>query len=210
MNGAINRLLPAVDWFRPEQAKDMLVDGRGVVLEIPATRFGYPALGAMPAPLAVGRNSYRLSGWLNPWTVVGRYCSLSHKVDIGVPVVGGGGLCNTFEDRLLYAANPADAPLTIIGSDVWIGVGACVLQGARIGHGAVVGGCSVVTTDVPPYAVVAGNPARLIRYRFPPETIARLLASTWWMLPQDLVERLPRDDIETSLRIAEGYGRRRR
>lgn len=68
----------------------------------------------------------------------------------------------------------------VIGNDVWIGHSALVLAGVTIGHGAVVGAGSVVTKDVPPYAVVAGNPARLIRYRFAQETVNSLLASEWW------------------------------
>lgn len=68
----------------------------------------------------------------------------------------------------------------VIGNDVWIGVNACVLSGVRIGDGAVVGACSVVTRDVPPYAIVAGNPARLVRKRFDDETIEELLKIKWW------------------------------
>ena len=71
---------------------------------------------------------------------------------------------------------------TYIGSDVWIGRSAMVMEGVSIGHGAVVGAGSVVTKDVPPYALVAGNPARLLRYRFGEETIKELLAIQWWGL----------------------------
>ena len=67
-----------------------------------------------------------------------------------------------------------------IGSDVWIGVGARVRGGTTIGHGAIVGAGSVVTRDVPPYAVVAGSPARLVRYRFDEDDIAFLLDFRWW------------------------------
>jgi phosphonate metabolism protein (transferase hexapeptide repeat family) len=72
-----------------------------------------------------------------------------------------------------------------IGHDVWIGHGAIVLPGRRIGTGAVVGAGSVVTKDVPDYAVVVGNPARVIRFRFPPEIAERLLALAWWNWPHD-------------------------
>lgn len=91
----------------------------------------------------------------------------------------------------------------VIGSDVWIATGAFIAPGVRIGHGAVVGAGSVVTRDVPPYAVVAGNPARVIRHRFDPDTVARLLALAWWTWPAETIERnLPlmmRSDIEAFL-----------
>lgn len=67
-----------------------------------------------------------------------------------------------------------------IGNDVWIGRGATVLPGVSIGHGAVVGADAVVTRDVPPYAIVAGNPARVIRFRFSEATIPRMLEIRWW------------------------------
>ena len=67
-----------------------------------------------------------------------------------------------------------------IGSDVWIGHGAVIASGVRIGHGAVVGSLAVVTKDVPPYGIVGGNPARLIKYRFDEDRVARLLAIAWW------------------------------
>ena len=61
------------------------------------------------------------------------------------------------------------------GSDVWVGRGAVFMSGVTVGHGAVIATRAVVTKDVPPYAVVAGNPARVVRQRFPPDVQARLL-----------------------------------
>jgi carbonic anhydrase/acetyltransferase-like protein (isoleucine patch superfamily) len=75
----------------------------------------------------------------------------------------------------------------LVGSDVWVGAFATVLSGVTIGDGAVVGAAAVVARDVPPYAVVVGNPARVVRYRFPPETVARLLAIRWWDWPEERV-----------------------
>lgn len=74
---------------------------------------------------------------------------------------------------------------TMIGHDVWVGDNALIKQGVTIGTGAVVGMGSVVTSNVEPYSIVAGNPARLIRMRFDEATCKSLLASKWWELPSE-------------------------
>lgn len=80
----------------------------------------------------------------------------------------------------------------IIGHDVWIGYGATILSGVNIGNGAVVGAKAVVTKDVPPYAIVAGNPARIVKFRFTPRQINRLLAIAWWDWPEgEIIAALP-------------------
>ena len=68
----------------------------------------------------------------------------------------------------------------VIGNDVWIGANAFITSGVTIGDGAVIAALAVVTKDVPPYAIVGGNPARVLRYRFPADVIDRLLQVTWW------------------------------
>jgi len=77
-----------------------------------------------------------------------------------------------------------------IGNDVWIGRSAIVLSGVNIGDGAVVGAGSVVTKDVPPYAIVAGNPAKLIRYRFEEGIIEKFNKIKWWEFDDDKLKRL--------------------
>ena len=67
-----------------------------------------------------------------------------------------------------------------LGHDVWVGHGAIVLPGVTIGTGAVIAAGAVVTRDVEPYAIVAGTPARFVRWRFEPDTAARLLRLCWW------------------------------
>lgn len=79
-----------------------------------------------------------------------------------------------------------------IGHDTWIGHGAVVRPGLRIGHGAIVGAAAVITRDVPDYTIVVGNPARVLRPRFEPQIAARLLALAWWDWPHEkLRENLP-------------------
>ena len=79
---------------------------------------------------------------------------------------------------------------TVVGNDVWIGMEAVILPGIGIGHGAIAGAKSVVTHDVPPYAIVAGNPARVVRLRLPEAQVEALLASRWWELPPEKVSQL--------------------
>jgi phosphonate metabolism protein (transferase hexapeptide repeat family) len=97
-----------------------------------------------------------------------------------------------------YFAGEADEPALFawrrarrvtIGHDVWIGHGAIVLPGRSIGDGAVVAAGAVVTKDVPAYAIVAGNPARPIRQRFPAEIAARMQALAWWDWPHSRLRR---------------------
>jgi acetyltransferase-like isoleucine patch superfamily enzyme len=80
-----------------------------------------------------------------------------------------------------FSVHFLDTPKRVsIGHDVWVGRNAIILPGVNVGHGAVVAAGSVVTKDVPPYAIVGGNPAKLIRYRFADETLRRLLLIQWW------------------------------
>ncbi|WP_035758246.1 CatB-related O-acetyltransferase [Hugenholtzia roseola] len=94
-----------------------------------------------------------------------------------------------------------------IGNDVWIGYKATIMAGVRIGDGAIIGSQAVVTADVPPYSIVAGNPARLIRKRFSEETIAALLQVRWWDWDSEKLSRhlhlLTGNDIEALKKIAE-------
>jgi virginiamycin A acetyltransferase len=87
---------------------------------------------------------------------------------------------------------PGDLPYkgdTVVGNDVWIGYDALIMPGVNIGHGAIVGSRSVVTGDVPPYAIVGGNPAVVIKSRFAPPIVEELLRIAWWDWPIDKVSR---------------------
>jgi virginiamycin A acetyltransferase len=98
----------------------------------------------------------------------------------------GEGWEKGFDPATWSAENRGD---TVIGPDVWIGTEAALMPGVSIGAGAIVSARAVVTRDVPPFAIVAGNPARVVRHRFDPETTRRLLAVAWWDWPVDRVTR---------------------
>lgn len=127
--------------------------------------------------------------------IIGKFCQIADGVQIitasanhrydGVTsypfaIFGGGPAAGR-------PSMPEPGPDTVIGHDVWLGQGVRVLPGARIGSGCIVGAGAVVAGDVPPYAIVAGNPARVIRMRFPEDTITRLLDLAWWDWP---IERI--------------------
>lgn len=78
---------------------------------------------------------------------------------------------------------------TEIGNDVWIGYEALFMPGVKIGNGAIISSRSVVTGDVPAYAIVGGNPAKVVRYRFDTETIAKLEDIAWWNWPVEKISR---------------------
>ena len=87
---------------------------------------------------------------------------------------------------------PEDLPSrgdTVVGNDVWIGYDALVMPGVKIGNGAIVAARAVVVKDVPAYAVVGGNPAKVLKSRFPPETVAALEQIAWWNWPVEKITR---------------------
>ncbi len=125
---------------------------------------------------------------------VGHYTSIAP----GVKVFLGGehrmDWVTTFPFNVLWASakhhkgHPKTKGNVLIGSDVWIGTDALITSGVTIGDGAVIGARAVVTRDVPPYAVVAGNPARVLKFRFDEVTIERLLSLKWWTWSQPEIE----------------------
>jgi len=78
---------------------------------------------------------------------------------------------------------------TRIGNDVWIGANAVIAKGLTVGDGAVIGANAMVTKDVPPYAIVVGNPGRILKYRFEKEVIDELLDLKWWDLPMEVIRK---------------------
>ena len=88
---------------------------------------------------------------------------------------------------------------TTIGNDVWIGAKAIIKCGVTIGHGAVVAGGTFVSKDVPPYAIVGGVPAKVIKYRFDEATIQQLLELEWWNIPIEHLANIRFDDINSAI-----------
>lgn len=159
----------------------------------------------------MGRYSYIGSGFIYPNTTIGRFCSIGINVVIGL---GSHPLDWLSTSSVQYNAAEfskitdiktnnkySEDKETIIKNDVWIGTNACIMAGVVINDGAVVGTGAVVTKDVPPYAIVVGVPARIIRYRFEPNIIEKLLKSKWWEKDFSELKELPFNDINSCLAI---------
>lgn len=153
---------------------------------------GYNSLlaGSVLSDVKLGRFTYIAGGARITRTDFGAFCSVGPD-----SLVGGLGPHPTdwisthpgFYSTLRQAGHSfADAQLfedvtrTTVGSDVWIGARAVVLDGVTVGDGAVIGAGAIVVKDVPPYAVVGGVPAKIIRFRFSDETISLLRSLRWW------------------------------
>lgn len=158
-----------------------------------ATLGRYTEIGARTvfAESSLGDYSYVVNDSNIIYTTIGKFCSIAAHTRINPgnhPMQRASQSHFTYrasayfddaEDDAEFFAWRRSTPVTI-GHDVWIGHGAIVLPGRSIGTGAVVAGGAIVTKDVAPYTIVAGNPARPIRPRFPAETAERLLALAWW------------------------------
>lgn len=143
---------------------------------------------------------------------IGSYCSIADDVTIFVGGNHRADWITTFPIRLKLelVKEPEQGILSskgdvVIGSDVWIGYGATILSGVEIGHGAVIGARTVVTKPVPPYAIVAGNPGRVVGKRFSENQIGQLLSVKWWDWPAEKVianvELLCSDEIDGFCRL---------
>lgn len=142
-------------------------------------------------------------------STVGHYCTFGAKVAVNPFTHPTGWLSmhefqynqssfDTPEYRDCRKFNREKPKRCEIGHDVWIGHNAVVLCG-QIGTGAAIGAGAVVTKDVPPYAVVVGNPAKVLRFRFDEKTVRDLLASRWWELSLEELSGLPFNDVPAVL-----------
>ena len=130
--------------------------------------------------------------------VVGKYCSIADGALFLLNAGHRTDWVTTYPFSVLWndvcdiPGHPYKKGDIIIGNDVWIGARVTVMSGVAIGDGAVVAACSVVTRDVPPYTIVGGNPAKVIRRRFSDSEITALLRIQWWNWPRDrVVSALP-------------------
>ncbi len=151
---------------------------------------------------SLGEHSYIGVGSWATCCNIGPFCSIGANTNIGLtqhtlntistsPIFqlqkNATGVSWTDRD---YSPNTLDTPKTILEADVWVGSNAIIMPGITLHAGCVIGAGAVVTKDVPPYAIVAGVPARVLRYRFPPEIIERLLEIKWWDLPDEEITRV--------------------
>lgn len=156
----------------------------------------------------IGSYSYSGSNTIMNYSSIGKFCSLARNVDIGgfdhdyrkvttMPIFRFRQLCD--------GGNPeaGERELCRVGNDVWIAAGTQILHKASIGDGAVVGGGAVVTKDVPPYAIVTGIPAKIIKFRFDEKTIADLMDIKWWDWPEAIIleniEWMIKNDINSDV-----------
>lgn len=161
----------------------------------------------------VGDHTYaQASGNIYRHTRIGRYCSMANNVSIGVfqhPVTWLSTHPFQYDRRLNPAlkadtmpqpiADKSSKGLTQIGNDVWIGENAIIMTGITIGDGAIIGAGAVVTKDVPPYAIVVGVPARILRYRFDEPTIKQLLTLQWWELEPEEMDGVDFSDVHQAI-----------
>ena len=156
-------------------------------------------------------------------SLIGRFCSIAGRISIGAqehptdcvsPHILFGGGCDWAEADAFRARNPQmtarhlakQGELTArlgtveIGNDVWIGEGAYIRKGVTIGDGAIIASHAVVTRDVPPYAIVGGTPAKIIRYRFDPEIIEELMRLQWWLYGLTALEGVDMTDPNQAIR----------
>lgn len=163
--------------------------------------------------VTMGRYSYMGKNNSVANTTIGSFCSIASYC-----AIGGGAhpldMVSTspvfYEGKNGFNKHFSNIPTEVnkaveIGNDVWIGEAVFINDGLKIGTGAVIGAHSVVTKDVPPYAIVAGAPAKILRYRFDEETIQKLLASRWWEWSD---EELAKADFSSPDKLLAGTARK--
>lgn len=158
-----------------------------------------------------GKNSYAGPGFCvsSLETSVGSFCSIAQNVTLGTTQHPTDFLStHPFTYFPLMKLNEAQRQVfwqyvtpVVVENDVWIGKNVTVLDGVKIHNGAIVGTNAVVTKDVPPYAIVVGIPAKIIRYRFENNVIKQLLELEWWNMDDKLLCDLPYGDVDACISL---------
>ena len=184
------------DLLRPVPAAPSIVFLKPLLKDHPKASAGeYSYFHSFDDPEKVADNIKYAFDFIEDQLTIGKFCSIAH----GASFVLNGG--NHFADRLstfpfpifgeaFGAPDPGPWPNKggiSIGHDVWIGWDATILPGVTVGHGAIIATKAVVAADVPPYAIVAGNPAKIVKYRLPEADIERMLALAWWDWPAEKI-----------------------
>lgn len=149
--------------------------------------------------IKIGRATYlRRDVFVDDYTEIGRYCSIANDVIIAA---SEHPITNFSTHPISYDVDnyPNKECKTIIGHDVWIGTRAIIKKGVTIGNGAVIAAGAVVTKNVPPYAVVAGVPTKIIKYRFEDEEIDELQKLEWWNFPIDSLSDMKNLSIKDAI-----------
>lgn len=130
---------------------------------------------------------------------VGKYCSIAQNCSIGLATHTMNNISTSPIFTEQYNATSFSwinknivnhkKNIVEIGNDVWIGKNATILSNVKVGNGTIIGTGAIVTKDVPDYAIVAGVPAKIIKYRFSEEVIKRLLEIKWWNLPENVLKK---------------------
>jgi virginiamycin A acetyltransferase len=152
--------------------------------------------------------------------IIGKFCAIAAGVrfllpganhaDLGPSTYPFGIFGRAWANTMDLVMSAPSRGNTVVGNDVWFGYQAMIMPSVTIGDGAVVAAGSVVTTDVPPFGVVGGNPARLIRRRFDETGVQQLLRAAWWNWPVDAITQHARTIMAGTpaelLEIAEEHG----
>lgn len=158
--------------------------------------------------LDIGAYSYMHSGELYMVSKIGRYCSIAERVIIGVDPTGHPldwlsshpfqytRKHSPIKPAIAYESDWKDVE---IGNDVWIGQEVMIMKGIKIGNGAIIGARSIVTQDVPEYAIAIGIPARVVKYRFSEDILEKLKCYPWWELPASKLNNIHFNSIDIAL-----------
>ncbi|WP_421787382.1 CatB-related O-acetyltransferase [Hyphobacterium sp.] len=202
------------DLLHPVEAAPSIVFLKPLLEDHPKAEAGdYSYFHSFDDPEAFADNIKYAFDFIDDRLVIGKFCSIAH----GASFVLNGG--NHFADRLstypfpifgeaFGAPDPGPWPNKggiTIGHDVWIGWDATILPGVSVGHGAIIATKAVVASDVPPYAIVAGNPAKVVKYRLPEGDIARMLAIAWWDWPVERIAAAAEALMQQDVGALEGF-----